>query len=478
MGFLYESRIYPSEKNGDITCFRILGQWNVRVQGCGQTTSYTNAMWKNAIGRIPRNSGIKRALMLGLGAGGMIDIVRKRLGNCSITAIEWDPTMVQIAKDLGSNLENLNVILGDAHEEVPRLKEKFDLILVDIFQGPKVSSPVHQQSFFKALSSVLARDGYLLCNVFRESELLANCASVLSQHSVWRFQSNTLGLYRHYGQGMIGDPLSPGYISHKQSLEYLGSNWSPWSNASIVGKEGAYGIRLRLGKIAIETYETDKEPALLPGPARMIIWQQLSRHDKPQGWFRSWIPMGHRRTGYAEIKSPEAYREPWTSHAKRHLNKWLDSQPYLLEETFDIEGFIENYKKLQKLHTLKGAFIGLLRQHAKFHNDLLHLFVARDRGNGSIVAGLAVVDLPDINQSHHLISFIHSVAKTSSVGTGLIDYWFRHAVSRRIRFLNFGAFWKEGDPQSWRGFSRFKSQFGIYFIDRPRPLVRFVGNSQ
>lgn len=478
MSFLYETRTYPSEKNGQIRCSRVLGTWSVSAGGNGQTTPYTNRMWKLALNRVPKK-GIKRVLMLGLGAGGTIELLHQRFKNCKVTVIEWDPVMVQIAQELGFITKHPpQIILGDALQELPKLQENYDLILIDLFQGLKVASAVHQEAFLKAFPARLSRDGYLILNVFREPELRDIFNTVLSCHSKWRFQSNYLGLYRRYGLGKAGDPLPKGYISHHQSQEYLRCGWGfiPMHNIQVLGEKGWYGARWKFGPFTFERYETDEEPHILKGPARIITWQRLSRLDIPKGWIQPWIRMGPLRTGFAEIGDKNSYWNSWSEHAKRHQNKWLKSKPYQIEETQNLEEFIKSYQAVPKLRFLKTNFIHTLRERKECQKDATHLFVARNQ-QGSVVAGLAVIDLKDINQSTHLMSFIHPQAESTSVGVGLIDHWFQHAISQNIRFLNFGVFWSPGDLQSWKGFSRFKSQFGIFFVHRPKPLIRFVGTS-
>lgn len=477
MSFLYEKRSYTSEKNGLIRCVRILGNWNVSVGGYSQTNLYTNQMWKKAIRRIPKTNSIKKVLVLGLGAGGMIHILRSRYQKCEITAIEWDPVMVQIAKDLHLYSKNPpRIIIGDAIEESKKLTERFDLILVDLFLGPKVANAVHEQTFVKTQAELLEPDGYLIVNAFREPHIFSYFTPFLSCHATWRFSYNNLALYSHFGRGNPGDPLPPDYIPHRQSQEYLRVGRISFIPRKLVGEKGCYGTRRHVGPIILELYETDYEPPILAGPMRIIVWQPLSRKDAPMHWHRSVVRINSPRMGFAHISNPELYWESWTNHAKRHRKKWLRSQLYTIEETQDLERFLASYKNLPKLRMLKGEFTRLVQRRKQTQPDLTHLFVATDN-NGSIVAGLAVLDTPEISHSNHLTSFIFPCAESTSVGTGLVDYWFQHAISKHIAFLNFGVFWTPGSPSSWKGFSSFKSQFGIFFIQKPRPLVRFVGYS-
>jgi hypothetical protein len=55
-----------------------------------------------------------------------------------------------------------------------------------------------------------------------------------------------------------------------------------------------------------------------------------------------------------------------------------------------------------------------------------------------------------------------------------MDEWVQHGVRTGLKYLDFDCFYYKGDPKDWRGFSKFKSQFGIHFIVYPNPLMRFV----
>src|SRR5690606_31616023 len=99
----------------------------------------------------------------------------------------------------------------------------------------------------------------------------------------------------------------------------------------------------------------------------------------------------------------------------------------------------------------------------------------RRKGEEKIIAGFVATDVPEAKQSKHFISFLHPEAKRAPVGTGLMDVWFERALANGTKHLDFGVFRAPGDPSSWEGFSKFKGQFGIFFIRYPYPLVRTAG---
>ncbi len=93
-----------------------------------------------------------------------------------------------------------------------------------------------------------------------------------------------------------------------------------------------------------------------------------------------------------------------------------------------------------------------------------------------MLAGFVCHDIPEAKQSRHLMSFIHPTAKSTPIGVGLMDEWFKYAIAQGFAFLDFGVFWMPGDPESWKGFSRFKGQFGITYVEYPRARLRRAGS--
>ncbi|MEK7102051.1 MAG: hypothetical protein AAB912_00275, partial [Patescibacteria group bacterium] len=365
MSWFYEHQEYSSEKNGLIRCTRLFGQWYVRVGGYDQTTPYIRTMWKRALRRIPRKSGVKRVLVLGLGAGGMIQDIRRRFPQCHITIVEWDTVMIDIAEKLGlfARDERTEIIVDDAARALSTVAFfSFDLIIIDLFRGSEPAPALATPAFVSALARLVHPRGHLLLNVFKKQELFSIFDTVLSRHAAWRYRYNRLALYRPWGNGRAGDPLPAGYQHYKQSREYLRGDCDPKRSVHVMGEGDCLGMSWQVGPLRFEGYETDVEPPIVPGRARMIIWQPLTRRDKPAGWHRSFIQMNFRRTGFAEITNPAAYWEPWTSHAQRHRRRCLRDTRYVIEEV-DLETFVAAYQQVQKLSGfLRREFVKMVRR--------------------------------------------------------------------------------------------------------------------
>lgn len=83
-----------------------------------------------------KNYGFRNVLILGMGAGSIISLLKNKYEiKCSITAIEKDEVVIELAKKY-FNIEkykSLTIVNADAFEYVTTTKNKYDLIISDLF---------------------------------------------------------------------------------------------------------------------------------------------------------------------------------------------------------------------------------------------------------------------------------------------------------------------------------------------------------
>lgn len=200
MSWFYERWTKVSEKNGQIICQRWLGRWDVRVDGYSQSGPYSIQMFKGALRRILGRVMVKRALILGLGGGGIVELLQKKFPGVQITIIEWDPCMIEIADRMKmfSPSHRPHIILGDATKVISLLNETFDFILVDLFKGPDLAPAIFLPFFQTALKKVCHAETILLINAFRSEELLSLLNQNFVERNRWRFKYNYLGIYQGF----------------------------------------------------------------------------------------------------------------------------------------------------------------------------------------------------------------------------------------------------------------------------------------
>jgi hypothetical protein len=478
MRWVNETWSTVSEKNGAIRCERNFGTWCVTVQGCTESSSYMRALWRRAARRLPRDFRAKRILMLGLAAGCSIDDLHRRFPGCHITAVEWDPTMLKVMDTLKvfTPKHRPTVMLGDAAEVVPKLTGEFDLILYDLYCGAGSPAHVAGAEFFAALRPLLARDGYLIVNALTQHDMLAAAGASFSFQSSWKYLLNEIALYKPLGAGTVGDPLPEGYVQFRGSRAFLARDYASFPKVSMVGTDDAPGFRYWIGPFGGEKYFGDVEPTPDPGgPKRLVIWQRITRREQPPGWRRAWARMNPEATGFVNLRTPGDPFARWAPHALRHLKRWRSRRDQWDVVDVTMDEFLAAYMTSAMKTHLKVLHRKIMLLKARDHGPLLRLFAFRRRATGAIEAGFAALDVPELKQSIHIASFILESAKDDGAGTGLIEEWFRHGLDRGLWFLDFDLFRAEGGPRAWRGFSRFKGQFGTTFVRYPKPLTRWVG---
>ncbi|NBS41331.1 methyltransferase domain-containing protein [bacterium] len=472
----FRTETYQSEKNGTVTVRHLPGETKVIVGDYEESGRYLQTLWHKALLRVPESHPVKQVLMLGGAGTCAVREVHKRFKDAHVLVVDWDPVMVEIAKSLKAwpRKHVPEFVVGDAKEAVKKLNRTFDLILVDLFTGGETDPNLASDEMVADVAKLLEPEGYLLLNLFRTVGLIPAFEKKLSRQQAWQHQYNTVACFRHYGQGRVGDPVPEGFVHQMQSQNYLLGGWPPDAkNAELVGKPGCYGMRWHYGPMWMEAYTTDVQPEVdYSAPTRMLIWQPITKLGKPAGWHRSWIQMNPQQHGFADIKDKPEYWKEWTDHAQRHRKKWLKDERYEIVEA-SLSDFVAAYHKTGKLPMMRKDFVRLLERRIVRHGSDVHLFAARDKETREIISGLAVCDLPDTSHSMHVIAYINPKFEKTSVGTGIIDHWYKHCQATGIRFPHFGLVWTPGDPNSWKGYSKFKRQFNLFLLRYPYPLIRF-----
>jgi len=109
-----------------------------------------------------------RVLVLGVGGGAVIHMLNEFLPCEKIIGIELNPTHIEIAQNFFSLYsENIELIEADAIRWVENSKEKFDIIIDDLFyeeddEPVKVASP--NATWFYNLYSLLKPKGLIIMN--------------------------------------------------------------------------------------------------------------------------------------------------------------------------------------------------------------------------------------------------------------------------------------------------------------------------
>jgi spermidine synthase len=120
-----------------------------------------NGFGKNII------SDSKAILILGMGAGCVIETLRKDFQNeAPITAVEIDPVVVDIAKKYFdvNRFSNLKIVQEDAFTFIKNNKLKYDLIIVDLFIDKETPIQFSSEEFLQNVLNATVVKGNILFN--------------------------------------------------------------------------------------------------------------------------------------------------------------------------------------------------------------------------------------------------------------------------------------------------------------------------
>lgn len=114
-----------------------------------------------------RISTFENILVLGVAGGSVIETLKKEVKfEGKITGVEIDATVIEMAvKYFGlGNYNNVSIVNDDAFEFVLKTKEKYDLIIIDIFQDTTMPNFLFEDFFINRINFLLNVNGFILFN--------------------------------------------------------------------------------------------------------------------------------------------------------------------------------------------------------------------------------------------------------------------------------------------------------------------------
>mgnify|MGYP001225635293 FL=1 len=114
-----------------------------------------------------RIQNFQSILVLGVPGGSVIETLKKEVKfEGKITGVEIDADVIELAtKYFGlGNYKNVSIINDDAFEFVLKTKEKYDLIIIDIFQDTTMPNFLFEDFFINRINFLLNVNGFILFN--------------------------------------------------------------------------------------------------------------------------------------------------------------------------------------------------------------------------------------------------------------------------------------------------------------------------
>lgn len=194
---------YHSKINGEITVTTVHGNSTLFVSDIPQSGGELKGMWKAVIKKLFKSKfAVGRCLLLGIGGGDIVKILRFYYPFVSILGVDIDPFIVQLAKKYfhikRSDFNKL--IISDAVSWVKEYQhyEAFDMIVVDLFIGRFNPEGARTKEFLQNIKKLKSNSGIVLFNShYQESntvefeEFQKLCLTVFSKaEEVFRFRRN------------------------------------------------------------------------------------------------------------------------------------------------------------------------------------------------------------------------------------------------------------------------------------------------
>ena len=143
--------------------------------------SYTRAMLASLLfDPAPRS-----ALLIGLGGGSLLRFLSHHFPDCRLTAIEKRPLVASLAQEYFGLPQGSALILADGAQFVRDTPERFDLVLVDAYDGHGLAPALFNPQFFADCQRILTEDGWLSINLWGG---VAQPLGYIEEHfpKVWR----------------------------------------------------------------------------------------------------------------------------------------------------------------------------------------------------------------------------------------------------------------------------------------------------
>ncbi len=148
-------------------------------------------------------------LEIGFGGGRTSWYLHRFLPDVSVTSVELDPVVAELArKYFGvSDEPNFHLINRDGRLFLQESKDKYDVILIDAYRGPFVPFHLLTKEFYEVVKSHLAEGGVVAQNV--EPSTMLFDAAVKTMHSVFPQQDFYLAEGNVVTIAYDGPPQSP-----------------------------------------------------------------------------------------------------------------------------------------------------------------------------------------------------------------------------------------------------------------------------
>jgi spermidine synthase len=156
-----------SKINGLIKVVMVFNRPRLIVGGMVQSGGLVKKIWDKGIKKLKRERlKVKKALILGFGGGDCAFAIDQYYPKAQVTGVEIDKKIIEASKNYFNlnQLKKLKVIIGDGVKFIAKTKDKYDLIVVDVYLGQKTPKGFKTKRFFREVKKRLNKNGAIIFN--------------------------------------------------------------------------------------------------------------------------------------------------------------------------------------------------------------------------------------------------------------------------------------------------------------------------
>lgn len=153
--------------NGKLEVIRdIVWGTYIKAGGLTQSGGIAESVWRKTLIKINTQEFKPRTcLILGLGGGSIAKTARHLWPGIQITGVDVDSLIVELGKKyLGLGSYVVDIKITDAFEFCQKEKSKYDLILIDVYQGDTVPEKLRSENFVKNIQKLMSKNGISVFN--------------------------------------------------------------------------------------------------------------------------------------------------------------------------------------------------------------------------------------------------------------------------------------------------------------------------
>ncbi len=158
---------FQSEFSDEVKVFKYRGNFFIKAGTIHQSGGWARSLFKRMSLKFKiQNLKLRNILLLGLAGGTFVDILTKMYPNIHITAVDIDKKMVDIGRKYFhlNEYKNLKIKIVDAFQFIQKNTNKYDLIVIDIFQGDETPKEFSNKNFIVSAIKATNENGHVVIN--------------------------------------------------------------------------------------------------------------------------------------------------------------------------------------------------------------------------------------------------------------------------------------------------------------------------